>query len=229
MITTRSRFFSNSRGKAVIPSMSGMSTSRMTTSGLVRSTCSMASRPLRSEATTCSPASASIQRTNRPRTTIASSTIITRIESLSGRASRRAGWGRRCSSQYAILMLTQRNAYTNAEAAKRSDQPDLLELGLDDLLVERLHDVLVGAGMQRARDVSDVVLGGAEHDLRPIAVAAAGAGCAGTRSRPSSACSSRAARRRAWRCGRLPAPARRPRPRRSGNPASRGSAAPPCG
>src|SRR5262245_14529994 len=49
-----------------------------------------------------------------------------------------------------------------AEYARRhrSDQPDLLELGLDDLLVERLHDVLVGAGVQRACDVGDIVLGG---------------------------------------------------------------------
>src|SRR6185437_14050803 len=50
-----------------------------------------------------------------------------------------------------------------------SDQPNLLEFRLDDVLVERLHDVLGGPAMQRARDVGDVVLGGAEHDLRAVA------------------------------------------------------------
>src|SRR5215831_9281579 len=49
-----------------------------------------------------------------------------------------------------------------------SDQPDLLEFGFDDVLVERLHDVLVRTGMQRACDVCDVVLGGAEHDLGTV-------------------------------------------------------------
>ena len=35
--------------------------------------------------------------------------------------------------------------------------------------VERLHDVLVGAGLHRFGDVFDVVLRGAEHDDRFIA------------------------------------------------------------
>ena len=34
------------------------------------------------------------------------------------------------------------------------DQADFLELRGDDVLVERLHDVFVGAGMQRARDMA---------------------------------------------------------------------------
>src|SRR6266508_1113081 len=55
-------------------------------------------------------------------------------------------------------------------AGDRSDQPDLLELRLDDVLVERLHDVLIGPGMQRAGDVSDIILGRAEHHLRPISI-----------------------------------------------------------
>ena len=50
-----------------------------------------------------------------------------------------------------------------------SDQPDLLKLGFDDLLVEGLHDVFVRAGAERACDMRHIVLGGAEHDLRPIA------------------------------------------------------------
>jgi len=51
----------------------------------------------------------------------------------------------------------------------RLDQPDFLEFGFDDVLVERLHDVFVGAGVQRPGDMGDVVLGGAEHHLGPVA------------------------------------------------------------
>ncbi len=90
---------------------------------------------------------------------------------------------------------TGRIANADTQTADGSDQPDFLELGFDDFLVERLHDVFVGARVQRARDMGDVVLGGAEHHLGPVAVAASGAASAGTRSRPSSACSSRAAPR----------------------------------
>src|SRR5262245_35273122 len=52
----------------------------------------------------------------------------------------------------------------------RSDQPDFLELCFDDLLVERLHDVLVCTRVQRARDVRDIIFRGAEHDLGAVAV-----------------------------------------------------------
>src|SRR5450432_650885 len=52
---------------------------------------------------------------------------------------------------------------------KRSDQSDFLELRGDDVLVERLHDVFVGAGVKRARDMRDIVLGGAEHHLGLVA------------------------------------------------------------
>lgn len=41
----------------------------------------------------------------------------------------------------------------NARADGRSGQPDFLELGRDDLLVERLHNVFVGAGMKGACDL----------------------------------------------------------------------------
>src|SRR5450631_932600 len=63
------------------------------------------------------------------------------------------------------------DAFTNLllTARRRSDQPDFLELGFHDLLVERLHDVFVGAGVQGARDMRDVVFGGAEHHLGPVA------------------------------------------------------------
>src|ERR1700690_1198510 len=59
--------------------------------------------------------------------------------------------------------------YLLLTARGRSDQSDFLELGLHDLLVERLHDVFVGAGVQCARDMRDVVFGGAEHYLGRVA------------------------------------------------------------
>ena len=49
------------------------------------------------------------------------------------------------------------------------DQADFLELRGDDVLVERLHDVFVGAAVERARDMIDAVFGGAEHHLGLIA------------------------------------------------------------
>src|SRR5438105_3472056 len=51
----------------------------------------------------------------------------------------------------------------------KSDKADFLELRGNDVLVERLHDVFVGPGMKRARDVGDIVFGGAEHHLGRIA------------------------------------------------------------
>src|SRR5262245_4143833 len=166
MITTRSRFFSRSRGSAVMPSVSGMSTSRRTTSGLVRSSCSTASRPLRIEPTTCSPSSASIQRVNRPRTTTASSTTMTRIGSWPD-----SGCGVGEATAILIARLTDYGTlHKRYERNIGSDQADFLKLGFDNLLVERFHDVLVRSGVQRARDMRHVVLGGAEHDLGPIAV-----------------------------------------------------------
>ena len=49
------------------------------------------------------------------------------------------------------------------------DQSDFVKLRRDDFLVERLHDVLVGARVKRAGDVRDIVLGRAENDLRHVA------------------------------------------------------------
>src|SRR6185437_12521018 len=48
---------------------------------------------------------------------------------------------------------------------RRHHQTDLQELRRNDVLVERLHDVFVGSGLECARDMVDIVLGGAEHDL----------------------------------------------------------------
>src|SRR6185437_4599609 len=182
MITTRSRFFASSSGSAEMPSSSGISMSRITTSGLIRSIWSTASRPLRSEPASASPGSSSIQRDTRPRTTTESSTTRTRIaESAVATADGAAETARPI---YATRTQTLSTALNTSHTGERrpprvespepprrapSDQPNLLGLRLDDVLVERLHDVFVGPGMQRARDVGDVVLGGAEHDLRAVA------------------------------------------------------------
>src|ERR1044072_3576229 len=183
MMTTRSRFFSSSSGSAASPSRSGISISRMTTSGLARGTRSTASRPVRTEATVLRSRSSSIQRETRPRTTTASSTIMTRMRSCaaSGAAGARvAATLIRRYSGYAQRLETRRQkrgliwacSYPKTGShfsGSCLDQSDLLELGLDDLLVERLHDVLVGAGAERARDVGAVVVGRGGHDPRPVA------------------------------------------------------------
>ena len=50
------------------------------------------------------------------------------------------------------------------------EDADFLELGLDDVAVERLQDVVVGAGAHGAGDLCDVVLAGAEDDDRTLAL-----------------------------------------------------------
>src|SRR3569623_990939 len=64
----------------------------------------------------------------------------------------------------------RRKQYRSGELSSPVDQADFLKLRADDFLVERLHDVLVGTGRKRAGNASDIVLGGAEHDLRLFAV-----------------------------------------------------------
>src|SRR5581483_251307 len=95
----------------------------------------------------------------------ASSTTMTRISSGADEI------GTLCLAGTTTLIATPDSSRTprTQRSNRNSDQADFLELGLDDLLVERLHDVLVGAGVQRAGDVGDVVLRGAEHHLRPVA------------------------------------------------------------
>src|SRR3974377_666736 len=159
MITTRLRVLASSNGSAAMPSRSGISTSSTTTSGSALPTCSTASRPVRSEATTSRSGSASTQRASRPPTTTASSTIMTRIRRLMA-----ATGG--CGATATLIALY--SCLRGALATARSDQPDFLKLGLDNLPVERLHDVLVGTRMQSARDVRDIVLGGAEHYLGTV-------------------------------------------------------------
>src|SRR5262249_40771591 len=166
MMMTRSRFFASSFGSAEMPSSSGISMSSTATSGLMRSSWLTASSPVRSEAATTMSGSAPTQREISPLITTESSTTMTRSGSC------RVEFGVELAN--ATTMFTspankKRNAdgYRAAGSGRgRSDQPDFLEFGRDDVLVERLHDVFVGTGMQRAGNVRDVVLGGAEHHLR---------------------------------------------------------------
>src|SRR5882757_65945 len=125
----------------------------------------MASWPVRSEATTVRSVAASIHRDTSPRTTIASSTTMTRIGSCPAMDSEGV------AVATAVIERGTRVTRKNATGGwtRRSDQTDFLELGFDDLLVERLHDVFVGARVQRARDMRHVVFGGAEDDLGAVA------------------------------------------------------------
>ena len=73
-----------------------------------------------------------------------------------------------------------------------SRDADDLQLGLERVAVERLHHIFVGAGVDRGADMGDVVLGGAEDDLGLERRNRPGEARAGTPSRSSPACSSRA-------------------------------------
>src|ERR1700682_2460040 len=169
MITTRSDLRANSSGRAESPSSSGMSISSTTMSGLSFSTLSTASRPLRNVPTTSIPDSSESHRDIRPRTTTASSTIMTRM------ACPAALLGAICGKDIMLnrnsTHRTRRGTSLPLKGGRRSsDQADFLELRLDDFLVEWLHDVFVSACMHRARDMREVVFGGAEDDLRLVAV-----------------------------------------------------------
>src|SRR5476649_375565 len=169
MITTRSDLRANRSGSAESPSSSGMSMSSTTMSGLSFSTLSTASRPLRNVPTTSMPDSSESHRDIRPRTTTASSTIMTRM------ACPAALLGAICGKD---MMLNWNSTHRTRRGTSlppkgermSSDQADFLELRFDDFLVERLHDVFVGAGMHRTRDMREVVFGSAEDDLRLVAV-----------------------------------------------------------
>src|SRR3569832_2677939 len=179
MMTIRLRFLASSFGSAEMPSSSGISISRMAMSGLMRSTWLTAARPVRSDAATTISGSELNQREMMPLMTTESSTSMTRS------GSGCTGLGAE-GLVNATLILTNRTQLTIREAKHfastvspatreppdrrlKSDQADFLELGRHDVLVERLHDVLVGAGVKRARDVRDIVLRGAEHHLGLIA------------------------------------------------------------
>src|ERR1700758_4887800 len=178
MMTIRLRFLASSCGNAEMPSSSGISISRTAISGLMRSTWLTASRPVRSDAATTISGSEPSQREIMPLMTTESSTSMTRS------GSGCTGLGAE-GLVNATLILTNRTQLAGREANPlstlspaargppdrrlKSDQADFLELGRHDVLVERLHDVLVGAGVKRARNVSDIVLRGAEHHLGLVA------------------------------------------------------------
>src|SRR4051812_9734976 len=171
MMMTRSRFFAKSCGSAEMPSSSGISISSTATSGLMRSIWLTASRPVRKEAVTSMSGSAPIQREIIPRITTESSTTITR--SLSCRIGTGAGElvnatlitspgtrlkrhnyqddaeGRWAAGpkHFSFAHDLRANALRPSRGIvlQRSDQADFLELRGDDVLVERLHDVFVGA------------------------------------------------------------------------------------
>ena len=65
----------------------------------------------------------------------------------------------------------------NQELEKAGRVADFIELGFDDLGVERLHDVFIGAGPHGFCNVAHVVFGGAEDDRGafPARLAAQGA------------------------------------------------------
>src|SRR5260370_5685739 len=78
-----------------------------------------------------------------------------------------------CDSWFSTHMSTlpkhDKTKEADLDRRRELDQADFLELRCDDVLVERLHDVLVGAGLDGARDMVDAVFGGAEHHFGLIA------------------------------------------------------------
>src|SRR5467141_1373043 len=108
------------------------------------------------------------QREISPLMTAESSTTITR----NGSCRIEVGGGELVNATVIIHPIRQKAALLkryaegrSAAGSKKSEKADFLELRRDDVLVEGLHDVFVGAGMKRARDVRDVVFSGAEHHL----------------------------------------------------------------
>ena len=241
MMTTRSRLRFRSSGSAERPSSSGMSTSRTTTSGLQASSWSIASRPVRTQAATNMSFSSPIQRVNCLRTTMASSTTITRIGFPTMGAARAAAtavfmgidiFATRTFNQRRLAARRSRQCRAARAAATRvrhSEQADFLKLRLDNVLVEGFHDVLFGAGMQRPGNMGDIVLGGAEHHLRLVAAGQAAQRPQELVNRPSSACSNRAGSRPESGRGTPRWPPRRSRLPKSGNRDLREYAVPPCG
>src|SRR5688500_10423671 len=142
-----------------MPSMTGISMSSTTTPISVLVTSSIAALPLLAVATTLIAGTLSRDRVRRPRMTWESSTTKTRI----GVDAVAALF---CNPN-SLTPVSRQYAFFSPSRL-RSDQTDLGELGLDNLAVERLHDVFVGAGADRLLDVGDVVLGGAEHHHRRL-------------------------------------------------------------
>src|SRR5450759_3372926 len=174
MMMMRLRFFASSWGSAEMPSRSGISISSTATSGLTRSTWLTASRPVRSDAATTISGSAAIQREISPLMTTESSTTITRsgsccVEAGAEELANAILITHQAAENGTLETVTPRARSAAGSKERRSDEADFLEFRGDDILVERLHDVFVGAGVKRARDVRDIVFGGAEHHLGLVA------------------------------------------------------------
>src|SRR5258706_10221881 len=107
--------------------------------------------------------SASTQRDTSPRTTTASSTIMTR------RGCCATGDTGGVTVAATLIGGTQLYGDERTAADRGSEQAYFLELRFDDFLVEGLHDVFVRPRMQSTRDMSHVILGSAEHHPRTIA------------------------------------------------------------
>src|SRR5689334_19040707 len=115
--------------------------------------------------------SAPTQREIIPRMTTESSTTITR----SGSCCRELATAELVNATLITHQLKLRAVLFGRSCGQarrlphQSDQPDFLELGGDNVLVERLHDVFVGAGVKGARDVRDIVFRRAENHLGLVA------------------------------------------------------------
>ena len=124
-------------------------------------TSSIAALPLPAVATTLIPGSLSSDRVSRPRITCG-------VVDHQNPDWRRSGVPPFCNP-ISLTPVSRTTQSVLSPVSCAQIKPDLGELRLDDLAVERLHDVFVGAGADRFLDVGDVVLGGAEHHDRRLA------------------------------------------------------------
>src|SRR5687768_9028933 len=118
----------------------------------------MASSAVPATATISNPPSLSIIRPSTARATIESSTIINRWRRPPGGIDP-ASWPDRDKAGTPLI-------------AAASGHADELQLDVQRFAIERLHDIFVGAGLERGADVRHVVFGGAEDDLGLVFMAA---------------------------------------------------------
>src|SRR3954447_3244781 len=144
------------RGIDLRPPAPGISRSRTTMSTRHSPSASMASSAVPATAVISNTGSLSMMRDRTARATVESSTIISRIFRPLWRGSERRS----------------RDLASARSTAGISGDADELKLDVESLAVERLHDIFVRTGLKGGPDMSHVILGGAEHDLRLFAVAA---------------------------------------------------------
>jgi hypothetical protein len=75
---------------------------------------------------------------------------------------------REVSNQGVIIRYHSRPGTAHGLAERGINQTYLLEFFLHDILVEWLHDVFVCTGLQRARNMRDIILGRAKNDFGPL-------------------------------------------------------------